>query len=81
MTTGHPAAMADAVSLPKTLNANGKLLAPKTGDRPERDVDAADEGGRRCGLVDDSTEVGALDGHPRVEPHLTRRTSDLAAES
>jgi len=32
--TGQPAASADAVSPPQTLNANGKLLAAKTSTGP-----------------------------------------------
>ena len=33
-TTGHPAAIADPVSLPKAPNAKGKLLAPSTATGP-----------------------------------------------
>jgi hypothetical protein len=33
-TTGQPAAMADAVSPPRTEKANGKLLDPKTATGP-----------------------------------------------
>ncbi len=76
--TGHPAASADAVSPPGTLNANGKLLAPKTATGPIGTSIRRRSGCRPRCVGDDRLEVssGLREFGERAE--LSRRAGALA---